>query len=84
MNECYYTQCAFHPKDEPFCPEVPCKASEDQLQLYKLLRDYRLTLDFILKEMATMSNEELIIIKNTIINIKKKNKVNLTNQRPPQ
>ena len=32
--ECYYDDCPFHPKNEPFCSEGLCKASTEQLAIY--------------------------------------------------
>jgi len=31
MIECYYSQCEFHPKTEPFCPLGECRKSREQL-----------------------------------------------------
>ena len=31
MIECYYKECMYHSKDEPFCTKDKCKATEEQL-----------------------------------------------------
>ncbi len=39
--ECYYSSCKYHPKDEPFCNEDDCRATEDELKVFKQERaDY--------------------------------------------
>ncbi len=38
MNECYYHWCRFHHKDEPFCSEFPCKATEKEIEAFAILR----------------------------------------------
>jgi hypothetical protein len=35
MSECYYSDCPYHHKDEPICSELICKASDEQLIIYR-------------------------------------------------
>jgi len=35
MIECYYSSCANHDKDEPFCTKDICSATEEQVIIFR-------------------------------------------------
>jgi hypothetical protein len=42
MIECYYKQCMYHCKTEPFCTKDQCKATDEQLHDLKEWRTIEL------------------------------------------
>jgi len=35
MIKCYYSDCKYHSKTEPFCPENKCKATQQELEEFE-------------------------------------------------
>jgi len=42
MIECYYIWCPKHSKDEPFCSQVTCNTTDEQMELYSEMRKNQL------------------------------------------
>lgn len=36
--ECYYSECKYHAKTEPFCFEGTCRATEEELIAFGIIR----------------------------------------------
>ena len=38
MTKCYHSSCPNHSKDQPFCLELECTASEEEIDKYEKIR----------------------------------------------